>query len=184
MIETSDNEPDSEPPRPPFRPLRRWRARHAAGAGLSLALLALIFGLGALVVVLSLGRVNLDAFKPMLTSALQQKLGPAYRVEIGEMAVERQDHGLALALSNFVVRQADGPRLVTAPKADLIFDPLSLLAGRINPSRVELEDLTVELRVLPDGGLDLRAGGSEPPGLQTCGLQPEGSPPAPELCPP
>ena len=128
-----------------------------------MALLALIFGLGALVVVLSLGRVNLDAFKPMLTSALQQKLGPTYRVDIGEMAVERQDHGLALALNNFVVRQADGRRLVTAPKADLIFDPLSLLAGRINPSRVELEDLTVELRVLPDGGLDLSAGGPEQP---------------------
>ena len=130
---------------------------------MSLALLALIFGLGALVVVLSFGRVNLDAFKPLLTSALQQKLGPAYRVDIGEMAIERQDHGLALALNNFVVRQADGRRLVTAPKADLIFDPLSLLAGRINPSRVELEDLTVELRVLPDGGLDLSAGGSEQP---------------------
>jgi hypothetical protein len=157
LVETSEKEPVLTPQ----RPVRRWRARHAAGAGLSLVLLALIFGLGALIAVLSIGRLNLDAFRPLLASSLEQRLGPSYRVEIGGMAIERQEHGLALSLTSFVVRRANGRRLVTAPKADLIFDPLSLLAGRLNLERLELEDLAVELRVLPDGGLDLNAGGGD-----------------------
>jgi hypothetical protein len=159
LVETSGKDPVLTPP----RPCRRWRARHAAGAGLSLALLALIFGLGALIAVLSIGRLNLDAFRPLLASSLQERLGPGYRVEIGGIAVERQEHGLALSLDSFVVLKADGRRIITAPKADLIFDPLSLLAGRLNPSRVELDDLAVELRVLPDGGLDLNAGDAGAP---------------------
>ncbi len=121
--------PDTEPEIPPLRCRRRWRAHHAAGAGLSLLLLALICSLGLLVAVLAIGRLNLDTLKPFLTSALQQKIGPAYRLEIGGMAIERQDHGLALALNGFNVSRADGRRILTAPKADLIFDPLSLLTG-------------------------------------------------------
>ncbi len=154
MVETPDTEPQVAPP--PLK-RRRWRAHHAAGAGLSLAMLALICGFGALVIVLAVGRLNLAAFKPALVAALQQRLGPAYKLDIGQLAIERQDHGLALALTDLNVSQADGRRLLTAPKADLIFDPLSLLAGRLKPSRVELEDLDVDLRVLPDGSLDLRA---------------------------
>ena len=154
---------------------RLFGARRAAGAGLSFALLALICGLGGLVVILAFGRLNLDIFKPALVSALQQRLGPAYRLDIGEMALERQNHGLALALQGFSVSQADGRRLITAPKADLIFDPLSLLSGSIKPSRVELEDLHVELRILPDGGLDLTAAGEAPAALAPA------QPPAPPM---
>ena len=140
---------------------RRWRVRHAAGACLSLALLAMICGLGALVVVLGLGRINLDAFRPTLVAALQQRLGPGYQLEIGALAVERQDHGIALALDGLTVTASGGQRLITAPRADLIFDALSLLAGRIKPTRVELDDLAVQLRVRPDGGIDLRAGAQD-----------------------
>lgn len=160
MVETPQTEPQISPP--PLK-RRRWRAHHAAGAGLSLAMLALICGFGALAFVLAVGRLDLDAFKPALVGALQQRLGPAYKLDIGQLAIERQDHGLAIAVSDFNVSQADGRRLLSAPKADLIFDPLSLLAGQLKPSRVELEDLDVELRVLPDGSLDLRAGGARPP---------------------
>ena len=95
------------------------------------------------------------------------------------MAIERQDHGLALALDGLTVSQANGQRLLTAPKADLIFDPLSLLAGRIKPTRVELEDLAVQLRVRPDGGIDLRAGAEaeapepEPPAQAAPAVDPQ-----------
>ncbi|MGO9428232.1 hypothetical protein, partial [Rhodoblastus sp.] len=155
MAETPDPEPEVQPLR---CRRRRWRAHHAAGAGLSLLLLALICGMGLSVAVLAIGKLNLDTLKPFLTSALQQKLGPAYRLEIGGMAIERQDHGLALALNGFNVSRTDGRRILTAPKADLIFDPLSLLTGSIKPSRVELEDVHVELLIRPDGGIDINAG--------------------------
>ncbi len=176
MVETDEKEVVAARERP-LR--RRWRVRHAAGACFSLALLAVIFGMGALVVVLGLGRLNLDAFRAPLVAALQQRLGPAYRLEIGEMAIERQDHGLALALDGLTVSQANGQRLLTAPKADLIFDPLSLLAGRIKPTRVELDDLAVQLRVRPDGGIDLRAGAEaeapepEPPAQAAPAVDPQ-----------
>ncbi len=171
LVETPETEPQIAPP--PLK-RRRWRAHHAAGAGLSLAMLALICGFGALIIVLAVGRLDLDAFRPALVGALQQRLGPAYKLDIGHLAIERQDHGLAVAVSDFNVSHADGRRLLTAPKADLIFDPLSLLAGQIKPSRVELEELDVELRVLPDGSLDLRAVGAR---------LPEASAPAPSPAP-
>jgi hypothetical protein len=100
-------------------------------------------------------------------------LGPAYRLEIGGIAIERQDHGLALALDGFNVSRADGRRILTAPKADLIFDPLSLLTGRFKPSRVELEDLHVELLIRPDGGLDLNAGDERSAGTPDAAPQEE-----------
>ena len=156
MVESPDTEPLVSPP----LKRRRWRLHNAAGAGLSLALLALICVFGAVTVVLAVGRLNLDVLKPALLSALNQKLGPGYHLEISELSVERQNYGLALALQDFAISRADGRKLVTAPKADLIFDPLSLFGGQFRPSRVELEDLQVELRVLPNGDVDLSAGGS------------------------
>jgi hypothetical protein len=160
LVESPPIEPEIAPP-----PMRRrgWRLRHAAGAGLSLALLALICVFGALVVILAVGRLNLDLLKPALVATLNQRLGPAYRLDISNLAIERQNHGLALALKDFAISRSDGRKLVTAPKADLIFDPLSLFGGQFRPSRVELEDLHVELHVLPDGGVDLSAGESGAP---------------------
>jgi hypothetical protein len=155
LVET----PETVQQRPPLQRKRGfWRAHHAVGACLSLFLLALICGFGLLAAVLAIGKLNLDTLKPFLTSSLQNRLGPAYHLDIGGLAIERQDHGLALAIDGFNVSAADGRRILSAPKADLIFDPLSLLTGSFRPSRVELEDLHVELLIRPDGGLDLNAG--------------------------
>ncbi|WP_294534574.1 AsmA-like C-terminal region-containing protein [uncultured Rhodoblastus sp.] len=161
MVET----PETAEEKPPLKSKRRrWRPHRAAGAGLSLLLLALICGLGLLVAVLAMGKLNLDTLKPFLTSTLQNRLGPAYRLEIGGLALERRDQGLALALDGFNVSRADGHRILSAPKAELIFDPLSLLTLSFRPERVELEDLRVELLIRPDGGLDLNAGDEAPAG--------------------
>jgi hypothetical protein len=145
------------PPAPPEPPGRFKRARRAAGAGLSFALMAVLCLLALAVVGLAFGRINLDAFRPFLVSSLQQRLGAGYTIEIDSFGIERQDHGLALALSGLNVRR-DGRSLVSAPRADMIFDPLSLIAGNIKPSRVDIDGLDVSLRVLPDGSLDLSAG--------------------------
>jgi hypothetical protein len=164
LVETRDPEV-LEAPQPPRERRRRFhRARRLASAALSFALMTVLCVLGIVVAALAFGRVSLDIFKPVLVSALQQRLGPAYALEIEGMGVERQDRGLALGVTGVKLSRADGRRLISAPKADLIFDPLSLLAGQIKPSRVDIDGLNVELRVLPDGGLDLSAGG-EPASL-------------------
>ena len=82
---------------------------------------------------------------------------------IADLGIERQQHGLALAVEGLTIRRPDGRRVLSAPKADLVFDPLSLLAGRIKPSRVDIDELDVTLRVLPDGSLDINAGGESAP---------------------
>ncbi|MCI4680136.1 DUF3971 domain-containing protein [Rhodoblastus acidophilus] len=158
-------EPDiCEGPLPPPLPPRRFRrARRTASAGLSFALMAVLVALAAGMVALAVGRVNLDAFKPMVVSVLQDRLGPNYILAISTIAIERQEHGVALAVDGLSIRRADGRRLLSAPKADIIFDPLSLLAGQVKPSRVDIDRLKVELRVRPDGGLDLSAGGEPVP---------------------
>ncbi|HUO55660.1 MAG TPA: AsmA-like C-terminal region-containing protein, partial [Rhodoblastus sp.] len=162
MVETREPEICEGPPSPPQPPRRFRRARRAASAGLSFALMALLVALALGAVALALGRVNLDLVKPMIVSALQDRLGPNYVLSIAAMGVERQEHGVALAVSGLSVRRPDGRRVLSAPKADLIFDPLSLLAGRVKPSRVDVDGLNVELRVQPDGGLDLYAAGDAP----------------------
>ena len=180
MVETRDPE-IFEGPAPPPAPRRRLRrTRRLASAGLSFALMALLCGLGLVVVALAFGRVSLDPFKPFLVSSLQQRLGPGYTLAVEGMGIERQDRGLALAVNGLTLNRADGHRVLSAPKADLIFDPLSLLAGQIRPSRVDIDGLNVELRVLEDGSLDLTAAG-EPPASSAAAPDPEAAPSAPEL---
>ena len=155
-------------------------ARAASPArGLSFALMALLCGLGLVVVALAFGRVSLDPFKPFLVSSLQQRLGPGYTLAVEGIGIERQDRGLALAVNGLTLNRADGHRVLSAPKADLIFDPLSLLAGQIRPSRVDIDGLNVELRVLEDGALDLTAAG-EPAAPSAAAPGPEAAPSAPE----
>ncbi len=140
------------------------------------------------VVALGLGRVNLDVFKPIVVSALQDRLGPNYVLSIGALGIEREAHGLALAVGNLAISRTDGRRVVSAPKADLIFDPLSLLAGRIKPSRVDIDGLDVTLRVLPDGSLDLTAADESAPAAPEPAPQPaQQAPPmanGPSVAPP
>jgi hypothetical protein len=147
--------------------------------------MALLCGLGLMVVALAFGRVSLDPLKPVLVAALQQRLGPGYALAIEGMGIERQDRGLALAVNGLTINRADGRRVISAPKADLIFDPLSLLAGQIRPSRVDIDGLNVELRVLEDGALDLSAGG-DPNALTAPAPETEPAPaqPEPSVAPP
>lgn len=135
------------------------RARGLASAGLSFALMALLAALGLGALALALGRINLDLFKPMLIGALQDRIGNGAKLGIEGIGVERAPQGLALAVEGVEISRPDGRRLLSAPRAEIIFDPFSLLAGRLKPSRVTLDRLTVALLVDADGALTLSAGG-------------------------
>jgi hypothetical protein len=162
LVESNEPEIFEAPPPQPAPSRRRFRIRRSRGlasAALSFALMSVLIGMGLIVIALGFGRLSLDPLKPIVVSALEDRLGPGYVLAIDGMEVERHDRGLALAVRGLTVSRADGRRLISAPKADLLFDPLSLLAGRIKPSRVDIDGLVVSLRVLPDGALDLSAGG-------------------------
>lgn len=148
-------------PTPRRKPARR--ARKLASASLSFALMAALVALGFGAMTLALGRINLDMVKPMLVAALQDRLGAGLHLAIEGVGVERAPHGLALAVEGVTITRADGRRLLSAPRAEIVFDPFSLLAGRLKPSKVTLDRLTLALLVGPDGGLTLSAGGEAAP---------------------
>ena len=143
----------------------------ALGAFLSLVLLTVLFCFGFVAAGLATGKLSLDAFRPSIVGALQQRLGGSYQLQINGMSLQRESHGLALALKGLSVAEPNGQKLIAAPQADIYFDPFSLLLGQIKPTRVDIADLEVELHVLPDGAVALTANGDEPPA--TSAPQPE-----------
>jgi hypothetical protein len=152
----------SLPAAPP--PLRRRRRRgRALGAFLSFAFLAVLAGTGVVLALLAGGRIDLDPLRPAVVAALQGRLGPGLNLEIGGLALERQKYGLALVLKDFAVRNGDGHTILAAPKADVHLSTARLLAAAAEPTRVDIEDLAVRLRIEPDGGVDLSVGGGESP---------------------
>ena len=162
-------------------PPRRRGSGHMLLGLISGLFIVLLLAGGVLVAGLALGRINLDLLRPTVIAALQQRLGPNYRIDIGDLSVERQPHTLALAVSDLTVTHPDGRRVLEAPKADIAFDALALLMGKVQPSRVDIEDLTVALRILPDGGLDVTAGLPEQEAPVVAAVEPANPPTFPPV---
>jgi hypothetical protein len=116
---------------------------------------------------------------------LQERIGAGRALAIGGLALERDERGLALALNDLAVFDGDGHKILSAPKADVHFSPLALLTGAVEPNRVDIEDLQIQLRILPDGGVDLSFGAEEAP-ISVPGPaapQPDGPADAPQTIP-
>ncbi|RAI18122.1 hypothetical protein CH337_14885 [Rhodoblastus acidophilus] len=146
-----------------LRPARRRRRRRwrAAGAALSLLLITLTAVAGLGVYTFAGGRVDLEAVRPLAVAALQDRVGAGRKLAIGGLALERDERGLALALTDLAIFDDDGHKLLSAPKADVHVSTLALLTGAVEPKRVDVEDLLVQLRILPDGGVDLSLGADD-----------------------
>ncbi|MBB4196426.1 hypothetical protein GGD83_000197 [Rhodoblastus sphagnicola] len=161
--------------RPRLRRSRRhWRA---AGAALSFLLLSVVVVASLGVYMFAGGRVDLEPLRPLAVGALQERIGAGRTLAIGGLALERGEHGLALALTDLAVIDDDGHKILSAPKADVHISTLALLSGAVEPKRVDVEDLAVQLRILPDGGVDLSFGGEDAPVAAT-GPAATGSPPS------
>ena len=123
----------------------------------SVVILVVIVGFGVLVARLSRGPIDAGAFAPRVVAALEQRLGPGYSVQIGAMSVVRQAYGLAFAMDGFAIATNSGHKIVAAPRAEIYLHPLSLLFGMIKPNRIDVYDLTVSMRVLPNGAVSVSA---------------------------
>ena len=153
---------------------RRWRA---AGAALSFALLSVVIFAALGLYTFAGGRVDLEPLRPLAVSVLQERIGAGHRLEIDGLALERDERGLALALTGLAVLDADGRKILSAPKADVHFSVVALFSGAIEPNRVDIEDLQVQLRILPDGGVDLSFGADEAPIAVAPSTQPSATEP-------
>ena len=172
----------TEPPvstlrlRPARRRARRgWRG---AGAALSFLLLSVVVVAGLAIFTFAGGRIDLEPLRPLAVGALQDRVGAGRRLDIGGLALERDERGLALALTGLAVFDKDGHKVLSAPKADVRFSVTALLAGAVQPTRVDIEDLAVQLRILANGGVDLSFGAAETPIAVSAPAAPEPEAPA------
>ncbi|MCW2282810.1 hypothetical protein M2323_000575 [Rhodoblastus acidophilus] len=168
--------------RPARRKTKRRPSWRAAGAILSFVLLSLVIFAGLALYTFAGGRVDLEPLRPLAVSALQDRVGAGRKLTIEGLALERDERGLALALTGIAVRDAsDGHKILSAPKADVHVSVTALFTGSIEPKRVDIEDLQVQLRIQPDGGVDMSFGADEAPQAA-----PQAAPdaPAPDAPPP
>jgi len=171
--------PETYSLRPPRRRGRR-RSWRAAGAALSFILLSVVIFAGLAIYTFAGGRVDLEPLRPLAVSVLQDRIGAGRRLDIGGLALERDERGLALALTGISVLDGDGRKILSAPKADVHVSALALLSGSVEPNIVDIEDLQVQLRIRPDGGVDLSFGADEAP----IAVDAPASPDAPSQAPP
>src|SRR5258708_30868230 len=102
--------------------LRAWCPRLRKFALVSGTLgLAVMMALFALWWRLSSGPIELDIATPWLTAAINENFGPGHEVEIGGTQIERDANKrrTSLRIRDIVVRDADGPIVASAPKAEV-----------------------------------------------------------------
>src|SRR5262245_9849571 len=143
--------------------LERRSTRRLIYGGAAVATFALV-ACGTLWWRLTSGPLSLDMATPWLTSAVEERLGGGHRVEVGGTQLERDDDGrTALRLRDIVVRDRDGAVIASAPKAEVGLSGTSLLAGRLQATRLSLIGARMAVRVDPDGQVNVFAGAEQRP---------------------
>jgi uncharacterized protein YhdP len=146
-----------------------WRARMfapslrrvAIGAGVVLGIVVIAFSI--LWWRLSSGPIALDAATPWITAAIEQNFGTRHKVQIGGTILERDAKGrTALRLRDIVVRDPQGEVVAVAKRAEIGVSGTSLLLGRPRVSSFLLVGANFEIRVDPDGHVEIYAGGRRP----------------------
>ena len=124
----------------------------------------MVVAFGALWWRLNNGPLSLDLATPWLASAVEERLGGGHSVEVGGTQLERDDDGrTALRLRDIVVRARDGAVIASAPKAEVGLSGTSLLAGRVQATRLSLIGAKMAVRVDPDGQVNVFAGAEQRP---------------------
>jgi hypothetical protein len=140
---------------------QRWRKWLFVAGGV-IAVLAT--ACGGLAWRLASGPLPLDLATPWLTSALQERLGPDRRLEVGGTQLERDGDGrTALRLRDIVLRDATGNVVASAPKAEVGIATGSLLTGHVRAERLSLIGAAMGVRIERDGALTVFAGSHSRP---------------------
>jgi len=133
----------------------------AIGAGAFACIVAVL--IGGLWWRLASGPIALDIVTPWLTSAIEQNFGSRHHVEVGGTVLERDANGrTALRLRDIVVRDSDGELVATAPRAEIGLSGASLLLGKPRVASLLLVNANMEIRIEPDGRVNVYAGGPRP----------------------
>ncbi len=157
---------------------RRWKvALRRLAIGCAAVAIVVAAGVGALWWRLSSGPITLDVATPWLTAAIERNLGEQHRITVGGTVLERDAKGrTALRLRDIVVRSPDGEILASAPRAEIGISGISLLLGSPRVVSFLLVGANMEIRIEPDGQVEIYAGGRRP----FFAISPVGAPSAPD----
>lgn len=143
-------------------PPRRAKVRGAARLLIRIAgVLALVIVIGgfALAVRLAKGPIHLDDLHDRIAASLQERTGDRYSVELGPTYLAQDAWGVGLGFSGVKLRDANGRVVLSAPQGKIGLDAWALLMAQVRVRRVELDDLSLRLRVAADGTLSIAMAG-------------------------
>ncbi len=129
-------------------------------------MLMVIFGgcFGALWWRLGAGPINLDMATPWLAAAIEENIGHDNTVEVGGTQIERTGRlWIAVRIRDIIVRDRDHAVVASAPKAEVRLSGSALLTGRLRAEKLDLVDVTLAVRITPDGFVTVSAGDSAKP---------------------
>ena len=158
--------------RRPLRPqftLLAWMTRRLVGSVAGLVLIVvLIVGFATLYV--AKGPIAIGGLGTRITEALNARIGPAYAFKLGTVSVTTHGLGPTLSIDNLTLMSRSGATIISAPRAEISVDLVSLLYGKVVPKRLEVFGIEVRLALLPDGSLAVSAGNGQRQNLPLLGL--------------
>ncbi len=126
----------------------------------ALAVLALVGAL-ALAVRLSQGPIYLEALHDKIAWSLQERAGEGYAVDLGPTYVMHNSWGVGLGFRRLTVRDAAGRTVLSAPTGKIALDPFAAFLAQVKVRRLELDGLSMRLRVAQDGALSIAVSGDD-----------------------
>ena len=155
MVESAEG---ARLPSPGRRVTGRRAARLLVRAAGIFGLFLVVAGL-ALAVRLAKGPIHLDELHDRIAASLQERAGDRYAVELGPTYLAHDAWGIGLGFNGLKLRDAGGRVVLSAPRGRMGLDPLALFMAQVKVRRVELDDLSLRLRVAADGRLSIAMSG-------------------------
>lgn len=111
---------------------------------------------GAAATLLVTGIIPLSGLEGRISLAIEERLGPDWKVEAAAAELGRIDGHSQLRVRQVSFRHASGA-VIRAPEAVLGYEPMALLKGEIRLVSVDLRGVNVRLGVNKDGALVINA---------------------------
>ncbi|MCW5681912.1 MAG: hypothetical protein KF794_05225 [Xanthobacteraceae bacterium] len=125
---------------------------------LAVGVAAVVLCVVGLYIALLSGLVSADIATPWIASALEEKLPPGYRVEIGKTKLDYDSTGApVLAVEAIVIKNEKGEEVVRAPMAEVGLEPGSLIRGNYRARRITLIGAKLTVRLDENGNIRMIA---------------------------
>lgn len=128
---------------------RAWRGIVTIAVAVCVAVITLGFAGAALLVS---GFIPLSGLEGRISAAIEERLGPNWKVEAEHAELDRVDGRTRLRVRQVSFRHAGGASF-RAPEAVLGYDPMALLRGDIRLVSLDLRGVNIRLGVRQDGSL-------------------------------